>query len=103
MRRSNEVIARALEGRRALTRAELGAKLEAAGIKTEGLRLGFLMMRAELDAIVCSGPRRGKQQSYALLHERAPQAKSLPRDEALAHPCSRPICDGVFAVHGSLT
>jgi hypothetical protein len=40
------------------------------------------MMRAELDAVICSGPRRGKQFTYALLAERAPTARSLARDEA---------------------
>jgi hypothetical protein len=84
LRRSNEVIAQALAGGRFLTRAELGKILATAGIATEDLRLSFLMSRAELDAVICSGPRRGKQFTYALLAERAPQAKSLPREEALA-------------------
>jgi hypothetical protein len=48
-----------------------------------------------LDAIVCSGPRRGKQFTYALLDERAPQAKSLPYDEALAELTKR-----YFTSHG---
>lgn len=54
-----------------------------------------MMMRAELDAVVCSGPRRGKQFTYALLDERAPQARSLPRDEALAELTRR-----YFTGHG---
>jgi hypothetical protein len=41
------------------------------------------MMQAELDGIVCSGPRRGKQFTYALLEERVPPARALDRDEAL--------------------
>ncbi len=47
------------------------------------------MMRAELDAIVCTGPRRGKQFPYALLDERAPKAESLEREEALAELARR--------------
>ena len=46
-------------------------------------------MRAELDGIICSGARRGKQFTYALLDERAPQARMLDRDEALAELASR--------------
>jgi hypothetical protein len=46
--------------------------------------MGYLMMRAELDGIVCSGPRRGKQFTYALLDEHAPDAKTLESEEALA-------------------
>jgi hypothetical protein len=34
--------------------------------------------------VVCSGPYRGKQLTYALLAERAPQARTLERDQALA-------------------
>ena len=36
------------------------------------------MMHAELEAVICSGPRRGKQFTYALLDERAPATK--PQD-----------------------
>jgi hypothetical protein len=53
------------------------------------------MMRAELDALVTSGPRRGKQFTYALLDERAPAARTLAREEALATLAGR-----YFASHG---
>lgn len=82
--RNNEVLARALEGGRYLTRAELDAALAGAGIAAEGQRLAYIVMRAELDGVICSGPRRGKQFTYALLAERAPQARHLEREEALA-------------------
>jgi hypothetical protein len=82
--RSNEVMVKALEGSKQLTRSELGLALEQAGIVATGIRLGYIIHRAELEAIVCSGARRGKQFTYALVAERAPQAKTLPRDEALA-------------------
>lgn len=81
--RSNQILAKALSGRNYLTRAELAKELAGAGMKAEGLRLIYLIMHAELDGITCSGPRRGKQFTYALLDERAPPAKSLDRDEAL--------------------
>jgi hypothetical protein len=41
------------------------------------------MMHAELDGILCSGARKGKQFTYALLEERVPPVKPLNRDEAL--------------------
>src|SRR5262245_48950376 len=84
LRRSNAVIAKTLQGGRMCTRAELGVALAEAGIVAEGMRLGYIVHRAELDAVVCSGPRRGKQFTYALLDERAPHARRLQRDEALA-------------------
>ena len=93
--RSQDVIVKTLQGGNTLTRAELGAALTEAGIGVQGQRLAYIMMRAELDAVVCSGPRRGKQFTYALLDERAPQARSLPRDEALAELTRR-----YFTGHG---
>ena len=41
------------------------------------------MMCAELDAVICSGPRRGNQFTYALLEERVPRAPTLGRDEGI--------------------
>src|SRR5262245_2414455 len=82
--RSNAAIEKALSGGKQLTRAELASALERSGVKVESTqRLGHMMMRAELDAIVCSGPRRGKQQTYALIDERVPPTSPIDRDEAL--------------------
>ena len=78
------IIERAVAGGRFRTRAELGERLERAGIVTAGFRLARLVMHAELEAVICSGPRRAKQFTYALVAERAANAPRLPRDEALA-------------------
>jgi hypothetical protein len=96
--RSGALFERALRGGKQLTRVELGAVLGRAGIRAEGSRLGHLMMRAELDAIVCSGSRRGKQFTYALLDERARAARTLDRDESLAELARR-----YFSSHGPAT
>jgi len=83
--RTNDVLARALEGGVHLTRAEIATVLERARIDaSDGLRVGHILMQAELDAVICSGARRGKQITYALLDERAPLTKPVDRDEALA-------------------
>lgn len=82
--KTNALIAHALKGGRHLTRKELAAMLDRADINANGLRLGYILMRAELDAVICSGTTSGKQQTYALLDKRAPQAKTLDRDVALA-------------------
>ena len=83
-KRSNAALIKALQGGKHLTRVELASALQKAGIDTVGeLRMGYIMMRAELDAIVCSGARRGKQFTYALLEERVPLVRKLDRDEAL--------------------
>jgi hypothetical protein len=82
--RSNEIIADALAGGRALTRAALRARLVGEGLDTDGFRMGYLMMHAEVTGLVCSGPLDGRTHTYALLDERAPQAVRLSRDDALA-------------------
>ncbi|HKN65400.1 MAG TPA: winged helix DNA-binding domain-containing protein [Gemmatimonadaceae bacterium] len=84
-RRAYRVFTRALAHGNSLTRSELAGALARGGIAgASGQRLGHLMMQAELDGVVVSGPRRGKQFTYALLDERAPATPALPRDEALA-------------------
>src|SRR5579859_6568453 len=83
--RSNHALVKALEGGKQLTRTELAPALQQAGIACNNLqRLGHIIMHAELDGIICSGARRGKQFTYALLDERVPQSRTLDREEALA-------------------
>lgn len=98
-RRSNDALAMTLQGGRHLTRDELRRALARAGVATDGdVRVSYLMMRAELDGVVCSGPRRAKQFTYALLEERVGPAKALERDEALAELARR-----FFASRGPAT
>lgn len=93
--KSNKVIQKALEKNKQLTRSELHEHLISAKIPTENLGLSYTIMQAELDGIICSGPRRGKQFTYMLLDERAPQTKPLTNDEALAELSKR-----YFQSHG---
>jgi Winged helix DNA-binding domain len=96
--RSRRVLERALGGGRFMTRTALGAVLARAGIAGGGQRLAYLMMDAELQQVICSGPRQGRQFTYALLEERAPRARALAGDEALAELAKR-----YFASHGPAT
>lgn len=83
-RKSHKVIEKALTKHGPLTRTQLKDELTRARIHTEGTqRLAHLMMQAELDAIVCSGPRVGKQATYALAAERLPRMPTFDRDRAL--------------------
>jgi hypothetical protein len=88
-KKSHATIAKALrDGDR--TRTELADALTRARVDLTGSqRLGHLLMRAELDALICSGARRGKQATYALLDDRSPAGGALPRDEALAELATR--------------
>src|SRR5437764_2540866 len=64
-------------------RAEVREVLQCGCILAEGQRLPHLIAAAELASLIPSGPRRGKQFTYALLEERAPGGRPLDRDEAL--------------------
>ncbi|HEX4951547.1 MAG TPA: winged helix DNA-binding domain-containing protein [Blastocatellia bacterium] len=88
-KQSNAVLTKSLRGGQQLTRAELAAALHRAGIVTDELRSALLLMRAELDGVVCSGARRGKQFTYALLEERVPPVPPRTKDEALAELSTR--------------
>ncbi len=82
---SDSVLEKALRGGKLLTRAELICALQEAGITaTDPLRYTLIVLRAELDAVICSGGLRGKEHTYALLDERAPQSRELAPDQALA-------------------
>ena len=97
--RANRLIVRWLEGGAQLTRAEVSARLAKERIAAEGLRLACIMMNAELEGIVCSGARRGKQHTYALLDDRAPGgATAATRETALARLAVR-----FFEGHGPAT
>lgn len=97
--RSNAALTTALQGGNQLARPQLTSVLEQAGIViADLLRFTHLLIRAELDGIICSGGRQGKQFTYALLDERAPQPRSLDRDAALAELAKR-----YFTSHGPAT
>lgn len=65
-----------------LTRKEIGVALaEDEGAPLDAWHLGQLMMHAELDLIVASGPMRGKQATYRLL----PEQKAWDEDAARVH------------------
>lgn len=96
--RCHRVFEKSLAGGTALTRNELGAALGRAGIEATAARLGLIAMNAELDGLICSGPRRGKQFTYALLEERVPPSATRSREEALAEIATR-----YFTSHGPAT
>ncbi len=81
--RAIDLFGEALAGGHFMTRPELGELVTAAGISPEGQRLPHMIAMAEHANVLTSGPRRGKQFTYALLPERAPKARTLDRDEAL--------------------
>jgi hypothetical protein len=64
----------------------------------KGVLLAFLTTYAELEGIICSGPRRGGKLTYALLDARATPTGRRSRDEALGTLARR-----YFSSHGPAT
>ncbi|WP_285057044.1 winged helix DNA-binding domain-containing protein [Pedobacter ginsengisoli] len=85
----SDIIGRSLEDGGHMTRNALSEELEKHNIKLDGLQMGHVMMNAETECLVTSGPREGKQFTYALFNSRAPQSKSLSKEEALYELGSR--------------
>ena len=98
-KKSCALLHRILEGGQTLTRAEIATHLKRHKIPAEGLKLAYVIIQAELDGVICSGPRRGNQFTYALLDERVPaDSKPKTREEALGELVMR-----YFASHGPAT
>ena len=81
-----------------LTRKELTSLFDKYKIKTNENRLSHIMMRAELDGLVCSGPLKNNKLTYALLEKRVPDKKFLTKEESLAELAKR-----YFTSHGPAT
>ncbi len=96
---SQAVFRQVLAGNHFLTRGELETALNQAGISTElPQRLVHILMQAELEGLICSGPWAGKQATYALIDERVPPIPTLSREAALAELALR-----FFSGHGPAT
>jgi len=96
--RADEIVARALEGGRRLTRDALYAALESRRMATGGSRGLHLLLVLAMRGRLCLAGRVGKQHSFALLDEWLPAAPELDRDAALAELAVR-----YFTSHGPAT
>jgi len=96
--KSKDLLERLLSNELNMTREELNVEYANIHIATNDNRLSHLMLRAELDGIICSGPVRKNKLTYSLLSDRVPLKKVLTRDEALATLSTR-----YFNSHGPAT
>jgi hypothetical protein len=101
--RANDVMARALEGGRQLTRPELQQELARAGLHPDGQRIAYMVMAAEMACLIANGaPTANGTHTYALLDEVAPPTaddkQRFDRDRALANLTLR-----YFTSHGPAT
>jgi hypothetical protein len=96
--KAHELLAEVLGGGAHRTRKELARVFAGAGLPNTGFALGYLVMHAELDGLICSGAMSGRQHTYTLLEGRVPPAPDCEPDEALAEIVTR-----YFTSHGPAT
>jgi Winged helix DNA-binding domain len=96
--RSEEVVVRALAGGKRLPRNSMYELLESARIKTGKMRGLHILMGLAQQGTLCLAGREGKQHTFALLDDWAPNPKSYERDAALAELARR-----YFTSHGPAT
>lgn len=97
-KKTGAIFVTALQDKKNLTRQELKLYLTKVGIKTDVQRLAHIVMWAELDGLICSGPLRGKNFTYVLFKERVPKTTSFSQEEALTEITKR-----YFTSHGPAT
>ena len=92
------IFSKALMNGEHLTREELIAKLEQRKITTLEQRGAHVLLYAELNKLICSGPTRGNKNTYCLFENRVPPGRKIPRNEAITLLMSR-----YFQSHGPAT
>lgn len=95
---SKELIVKALEGGKQLTRPEIYQVLERGNISPAGQRGIHIIGRLSQEGLLCFGTHQGKQPTFVLLDEWLPRTRELARDEALAELAKR-----YFTGHGPAT
>jgi hypothetical protein len=96
--KSLNVIEKSLAGGVHKTREALISELEGAGIPTDENRASHLLLRAELDGLICSGKIEAGKPKYALLDDRIPKKEQITKEEALAR-----LARTYFTSHGPAT
>ena len=86
---TGKIFEKILHNKNYKTREALNEEFAKHKIIASGLRLGYIFMHAELEGLICSGPRQGKQFTYALLDDRAGKGETLTREQALAELTER--------------
>ncbi|RYU91576.1 winged helix DNA-binding domain-containing protein [Mucilaginibacter terrigena] len=98
LRKSEKLLTKALLSEKQIARDELSALLKYNGINTDEQRFVHIMMHLELEQVICSGGREGRQFTYALFDNRIPKSKKLGRTGAVVK-----LMERYFTSHGPAT
>jgi hypothetical protein len=97
-KKSRSILERSLQGNNHLSREELISEYKKANIAVDMNRASHLLMRAELDGIVCSGRLKNGKPTFALLEEWVKKTKVVKREDALTL-----LANKYFTSHGPAT
>ncbi|MEM7371188.1 MAG: winged helix DNA-binding domain-containing protein [Bacteroidota bacterium] len=95
VKQSNNSLEKALTQNQALDRHSLIEHLQNANISEANNRGYHLLLRAELDGLICSGPIRDGKHTYVLLDDRIPASPELSEEEAAVR-----LAQMYFGSHG---
>jgi hypothetical protein len=98
LERCGRLFHEALRGGKRLTRPDMVRLLEDAQISTIGQRGYHILWYLAQTGLICLGPMQGREQTFVLLDEWVPPARSLSREDALAR-----LAACYFASHGPAT
>ena len=70
-------------GGKSLSKKAIANRLTALGLLSDDKLLNPLLLRAEIEGLLCSGEMQGKEATWALLSERVPTTTVIPLNEAL--------------------
>ena len=87
--KSNNLLEKIFSKGECLTREEIIPELNANSIRTDENRLSHLLMAAELDEIICSGPLKNGKLTYSLFSDRITTRTIYNRQEAIAELARR--------------
>jgi hypothetical protein len=87
-----------MAGGNALSRDQVISLLNRSGIRTHDQRASHILMWAELEMVICSGPMVEGKNTYALFDERVRNTKGRTREQSLKALASR-----YFQSHGPAT
>ena len=93
-----DLVGERLAGGGRMTRAALVEEMGRAGIETAGQHAYHLLWYVSQIGVTCVGPNEGKDQTFVLLDEWAPEQRALEGEEALAELALR-----YFRGHGPTT
>ncbi len=93
--KGTKILVSALGDGNQLTRNEIRLLLQKKGLQTNENRLGFVLLRAATDGLICFGPRKEKEFTFTLLDKWLPMTKSLQPEEAM-----RELTVRYFTSHG---